>query len=77
LWDICGKEKIGTNYFSLFSFVAVFGSGSEIRDLGLVKIRIQDPGSWINIRNTGLKAVKEIFAVTKGFYWVVFPRSPL
>jgi hypothetical protein len=41
-------KKIGQqNFFSPLSFVAVFGSG--IRDPGWVKIRIQDPGSGINI----------------------------
>jgi hypothetical protein len=39
------KKDMVTNFFSPHSFVADFGS--EIRDLGWVKIRIRDPG--INI----------------------------
>ncbi len=47
MWDICGKEKIGTNYFSLFSFVAVFESGIQNLASGIDKN--QDPGNGINI----------------------------
>jgi hypothetical protein len=44
---VATKKGMATNFFSPFSFVAVFGS--EIRDPGWVKIRIRDkhPGSAI------------------------------
>jgi hypothetical protein len=49
---VATKKSLTTNFFSLLSFAAVFGSGirdpgSEIRDPGWVKIRIRDknPGS--------------------------------
>jgi hypothetical protein len=38
-----------TNFFSPMSFIAVFGSGSGIRDRGSEMGKNQDPGSGINI----------------------------
>jgi hypothetical protein len=41
---VATKKGMTTNFFSPLSFAAVFDPGSEIRDLGWVKIRIRDPG---------------------------------
>ncbi len=48
---VATKKGLTTNFFSPLSFVAVFGSG--IRDPGSGMGKNQDPGSGINIRNTG------------------------
>jgi hypothetical protein len=44
------QKMYDDKFFSPLSFVAVFRS--EIRDPGLVKIRIRDPGQTSRIRNT-------------------------
>jgi hypothetical protein len=41
----CTKKGRTTNFFSPVSFIGVLGSW----DPGCTKIRIRDPGSWINI----------------------------